>query len=525
MNKSFFYFLIIILITVLAYGLFTNLSNTAFWEDEGETVQLAKTILKYGYPSAFDGRSLFIQEPSHYHATNYSRYGNPLLQFYWAALALKLNYGVADTGALRAPFVIIAFIGVIFSAAVYRQLNFSRFTVFLYLFLIVTSIQFYLYFRQVRHYALQPLLVSGIIVTYLFLHRPRSKLFFILFSVLMYLAHYPGFFGIYAGLTVHLVISLLLKQNYRLRPFIIAGFFVAIFTLPVFIYFHHYEQVPGDGFIANLIAYFYDYNYHAYAKILVFAVIIISLKNYRKLKLFLSQLINRNFQFLNRFWSAENSSISLLATLIIVYSLVLSTGRHNARYVSDMYPLVFLLVAYIWDQMINQLKLKKWRWFSLIGFIWLMSVSHPQLLFQIKSFYQELNSTYLGPIEGIVNTITQSLPGPIDTYKSQRQDLLIATGFEEHALYAYLGSQFLSVRADDELYKYGNRLPDWLIPRLGEEHPEYFQYFLERGNYQKIVTAYCDLRYQQTYLVRTHQFQTVTDCPNTPLTLYKLITN
>lgn len=523
MNKPSFYFFIVILITVLAYGLFTNLGNTAFWEDEGETVQLGKTILKYGYPSAFDGRSLFIQEPGHYHTTNYARYGNPLLQFYWAALALKLNHGIADTGALRAPFVIVAFIGIIFSAIVYRRLNFSRFTVFLYLFLITTSVQFYLYFRQVRHYALQPLLVSGIIITYLFLHRPKAKLFFILFSVLMYLAHYPGFFGIYTGLTIHLIISLILKQTHRLRPFVISGFFVAIFTLPIFIYFHHYEQVPGDSFINNLIAYFYDYNYHSYTKILVFAATIILLKKYRKVKLFFSQLINRNFQLINRFWSAKNSSISLLTTLIIIYTLILSTGRHNARYVSDMYPLVFLLVAYIWDQMINQLKLEKWRWFSLPVFIWLMFLSHPRLLSQIKGFYQELNSIYLGPIEGIVNTITNSPPGPIDAYQSRRPDLLIATGFEEHVLYAYLDSQFLNVRAEDETYKYGNRLPDWLIPRLGEEHPEYFQYFLDRGKYQKIVTDYCDLRYQQTYLVRTHQFKTVTDCPDSPLTLYKLL--
>lgn len=523
MNKPIWNFLTVILIGILAYGLFTNLGNIAFWEDEGETVQLGKTILKYGYPSAFDGRSLFIQEPGHYNTTNYARYGNPLLQFYWAALALRLNNGIADTASIRLPFAIVAFIGIIASIVVYRRLNFSRFTVFLYLFLITTSVQFYLYFRQVRHYALQPLLVSGIIITYLFLNRPKSKPLFILFSVLMYLAHYPGFFGIYAGLAVHLIISLFLKQQYRLRPFITASFFVAIFTLPIFIYFHHYEQIPGDGFISNLIAYFYDYNYHAYAKILAFSTTIIFLKNYRGIKSFLSQLFNRKSQFISRLWFAKNSSLSLLLTLIVIYTLVLSTGRHNARYISDMYPLVFLLAAYIWDQMINQLKLEKWRGFSLIVFVWLMSLFHPQLQSQIKAFYQELNSTYLGPIEGIVNTITNSPPGPINAYKSQRPDLLIAAGFEEHVLYAYLGSQFLNVRADDEIYKYGNRLPDWLIPRLGEEHPEYFQYFLDRGRYQKIVTSYCDLRYQQTYLIRTHKFQTVTDCPDNPLILYKLL--
>lgn len=525
MNKSLFSLLIIILLLDFTYGLFANLGNTAFWEDEGETVQLGKSILKYGYPSAFDGRSLFIQEPGHYHPVNYIRYGNPLLQFYWAAFALWLNNDIADTAAIRLPFAVTAIIGIIASLVCYRRLGFSRFTVFLYLFLVASSVQFYLYFRQARHYALQPLLVTGIIISYLFLHRPRSKLFFILFSVLMYLAHYPGFFGIYAGLTVHLIISILLKQTARLKPFIISGIFVAIFTLPVFIYFHHYEQVPGDGYVSNLIAYFYDYNYHSYTKILALSIAVLMLKNFRSIKPIALQIIKGNLQIVDHFFTVKNSSVSLFATLIVIYTLILSTGRHNARYVSDMYPLVFILVAFAWEKMINQLELKKWRWFSLSVFVWLMSLSHPQLITQIRAFYRELNSTYLGPIEGIVNTITQTSPGPINAFNSQRPDLLIATGFEEHVLYAYLGSQFLNVRADEELYKYGNKLPDWLIPRLGEEHPEYFQYFLDKGKYQKIVTDYCDLRYQQTYLVRTHKFKTVTNCPNTPLTLYKLISN
>ncbi len=515
----------ICLLTIFSFGMLENLGNIAFWEDEGETVQLGKTILKYGFPTAFDGRSLFIQEPGHYHPVNYARYGNPLLQFYLAALALKLNNGIADTYAIRLPFAVIAVIGTVFSVLAYRKLNFSRFAVFLYLFLTTTSIQFYLYFRQARHYALQPLLVTGIIISYLFLNRPKAKLFFILFSVLMYLAHYPGFFGIFAGLGVHLITSLLLRQKTRLKPFIISSFFIAVFTLPIFIYFHHYEQVPGDSFVSNLTAYFYDYNYHSYAKILFLSIFIIFLKNLSKLKKFVSLSLTNKIKTASYYWSFKNSSISLIATLIPIYTLVLSSGRHNARYISDMYPLVFILLAYTWNQMLRQHKMQKLRWLSLIPFVWLMSVSHPKLLPQIKAFYQELNSTYLGPVEGIVNTITGSPPGPINAYQSRRPDLLIATGFEEHSLYAYLDSQFLNVRTDNEIYKYGNRLPDWLIPRLGEEQPEYFKYFLERGKYQKIVTGYCDLRYQQTYLVRTHKFETVTNCPDSPLTLYKLLDN
>ena len=139
----------------------------------------------------------------------------------------------------------------------------------------------------------------------------------------------------------------------------------------------------------------------------------------------------------------------------------------------------------------------------------------------VKSFKEELNSTYIGPIDGIVNTITGAPYGRINPYVSLRPDLLIATNVESEALYAYLGSQFLD-RDSFGVYKYGTRKPDWIIPRHYQGQIHIYDDLIKSGDYEKINTNYCDTEFQQFYLVKTHNFKTVTNCPDQKLTLYKL---
>ena len=88
MNNIYF-FLGLISISFFSIGIFKNLGNIAYWEDEGETVQLGKAILKFGYPKVFDGKS-FILLDENYRADNFSRLTSPFLQFYWAATGIWL---------------------------------------------------------------------------------------------------------------------------------------------------------------------------------------------------------------------------------------------------------------------------------------------------------------------------------------------------------------------------------------------------------------------------------------------------
>jgi len=520
-------FLTIFLLITFSVGLFKNLGNIAFWGDEGETVQLGKSILQFGYPSVFDGRSTFIFVAERFNKNNYIVYNSPLLQHYIAALALKFNNSIADTNVIRFPFAVIALLGILTSIVLLFKQKISSFTIVLYSFMISTSVQLYLYYREARHYALHLPLALFFIYSYFYLNKRLAQFSFIVFGFLLYNAFYPSFFAIYLILTIHLFIRIYFyKQKHIIVPFLACSLILGALLLPIFIYFHQMsilydEQGQGPVFFQSMFAYFYDLNYHAYLKILYISLSIIVLIRLIKFKF-------KHLRFLSfrKIPTSHWLFLSLLLILMPIYPAVISLGRHNPRYISLLFPFGFFLGAYFWDYLLSIFgKSGKYKVFvqllSIPLFLFLIYLSHPDFFSQIKSFKEELNSTYIGPIDGIVNTITGAPYGRINPYVSLRPDLLIATNVESEALYAYLGSQFLD-RDSFGVYKYGTRKPDWIIPRHYQGQIHIYDDLIKSGDYEKINTNYCDTEFQQFYLVKTHNFKTVTNCPDQKLTLYKL---
>lgn len=131
--------LTVAMLTIFSVGMLTNLGNIAFGEDEGETVQYGRSVLKYGYPSVFDGRS-FILLDENYHPKNYLRYTSPYLQFYVAALGLWLSEQAGNTFLIRLPFALSAIAGVWGSWFLFRKLKYSPFVLFLYSAFLATSV-------------------------------------------------------------------------------------------------------------------------------------------------------------------------------------------------------------------------------------------------------------------------------------------------------------------------------------------------------------------------------------------------
>lgn len=522
-----YWLLTIILVVVFGIGLFKNLGNTAFWGDEGETVQLGKSILQFGYPSIFDGRSTFIFVPERFNKSNYLVYNSPILQHYLAALALKLNNGIADTFVVRFPFALIGLLGIIGSIILLLKQKIPPFVIFLYSFMVVTSIQLYLYYRESRHYALHLTLFLGFTYSYFYLNKRVAQFSFIVFGFLLYNAFYPGFFAIYLSLALYLLIrKFFLKQKILLMPFFACTFILGLLLLPIVIYTKQLsmvfeEQGQGPALYFNMIGYLYDLNYLAYLKILficLFFALIFKIMEYRKIRLSLLSVrkLPRNHVLFFGF----------LFVLIPIYTFIISLGRHNARYISLLFPIIFFLTAYFWDYTLSFIgKTKKTRFILQIAsipiLIYLMAVSHPGLFTQIKLFNYELNSTFVGPVDGIVNTIAAAPYGRANPYISMKPDLLIATNVESEALYAYLGSQFLDLDSFG-IYKYGTRKPDWIIPRHYEGQIHVYDDLINTANYEKILTNYCDTEFQQIYSVKTHYYETVTYCPERPLVLYKL---
>lgn len=507
--------LTIIFLAIFTIGMLKNLGNIAFWQDEGETMQYARTILKYGYPSVFDGRSFILLDTgdTQYDPTYYFKYWTPYLQSYIAAIPLLINHGIADTFLIRLPFALFAIVGAWGSWMAFRRLGYPKFALFLYSALLASSVQLYLYWRQARHYALQFPLALGLLYSYLNLGKRKWNVLFIIFGFLFYHAYYPGFIGFYIAITIHIIIRKFVDKTHHLKPFLVCTTILLLIHVPTYFFLHHYAQRPSDNPIAAFKAYIIDLNYFAYLKITALSslILVFSLLKEKKpihfKKLFIE--VFRSYHY----------SFSLFILVIAILPLISSLGLRNPRYISVVFPFAFLVAGVVWEKTINKKQL-----LSLPLFLVLVMISHPGFLSQIKQFYGELNSTYVGPVTGIVNTISGVTDKrSIDANRAFQPDLLIATNFENAALYGYMNNQLVSYFGPTNQYKYGSRLPDWVIIRKNWGQEEYLQGFLDQGSYEKIETDYCDLPYENVYLVRTHHFQTVTDCPDGKLTLHRKI--
>ena len=520
MNNIYF-FLGLISISFFSIGIFKNLGNIAYWEDEGETVQLGKAILKFGYPKVFDGKS-FILLDENYRADNFSRLTSPFLQFYWAATGIWLAGTSANTFLVRLPFAMTAVLGIWLSWILFNKLKFSRFAIFLYSLFITTSIQLYLYWRQARHYAIQFPLALGLLYSYLNLGKRKWNILFLVFGFLFYHAYYPGFAGFYLGILIHALIRKYFNRSYLLKPLIINTIILIFLHLPAALYLRHYGQLPNNGYLKTLAAYLMDLNYFGYLKIVIISVFLLVVLKRPGLASARPGLI--------KFFRAYRYSLSLFSMVIASHLLLASFGAHNQRYISVLIPYLFLLVAVSWETLITalsrlaKLNVRLLQILSLPFLFFLVSYSHPKFIPELQAFVKELRGNYYGPIEGIVNTIS-GVKGlkRISPGLPKQPDALIATNFEDGSIYSYLDSQFLNSLAPTDRYKFGNRLPDWVIIRNHWGQEEYLNSFLQKGNYEKIETEYCDLPYENVYLVRTHNFQTVTDCPDGYLTLYRLV--
>ena len=143
---------IMIILALGAFLLLFGLDNRPFWQDEAETACLAKNVLKYGVPRAYDGVNIISQEPGHEYDRNFLWRWSPWLQIYVAAAAFRL--GGLTTFAGRLPF---ALMGLACIFLVYRLVrhNFGDRTWALWAAALLTcSVPFLLYARQCRYYSL-----------------------------------------------------------------------------------------------------------------------------------------------------------------------------------------------------------------------------------------------------------------------------------------------------------------------------------------------------------------------------------
>ena len=150
------HFPIILILALGAFLLLFHLDDRPFWQDEAETACLAKNVLKYGLPRAYDGVNIVSQEQGHEYDENFLWRWSPWMQIYVAAAAFRL--GGLTTYAGRLPFALMGLACIFLVYQLVRR-NFDDRTWALWAAALLTcSVIFLLFARQCRYYSLGALL-------------------------------------------------------------------------------------------------------------------------------------------------------------------------------------------------------------------------------------------------------------------------------------------------------------------------------------------------------------------------------
>jgi hypothetical protein len=145
-------FWLIIILALGAFFLLYHLDQRPFWQDEAETAGLARNVLKYGVPRAYDGVNIISQEHGREYDHNYLWRWSPWLQIYVAAAAFRL--GGLNTYVGRLPFALLGLLCIFLTyQLVNRHLHHRPWALWAAA-LVAFSVPFLLFARQCRYYSL-----------------------------------------------------------------------------------------------------------------------------------------------------------------------------------------------------------------------------------------------------------------------------------------------------------------------------------------------------------------------------------
>jgi 4-amino-4-deoxy-L-arabinose transferase-like glycosyltransferase len=130
--------------------LFWALDGRSLWQDEAETALLAKHILRFGLPIAYDGTNVVSQEAGQEFGPDFLWRWSPWVQFYIAAASINLLG--PTTLAARLPFALLGFLTIPLLYILSHRLFGSRRVARLSALFLTLSVPFLLHARQARWY-------------------------------------------------------------------------------------------------------------------------------------------------------------------------------------------------------------------------------------------------------------------------------------------------------------------------------------------------------------------------------------
>jgi len=218
------------LIAVIAAGLiFTNLGSDYLWADEGDTAVLASNILKFGVPKAWDGVTFMDSDFGARENEQLVMVSSPWVQYYVTAASF-LVFG-QNTFAARFPFALAGWMSILLGYFIVWQITVNRWAAFFAAVLLSLSVQFLLYSRQSRYYALSMLVTCLLIWTFFQMKSFRESVLFAVLAILLFHIHPIGIVPV----GVLAILTLLHRPFAAQRPWLwLALPGIVAFTIPWF---------------------------------------------------------------------------------------------------------------------------------------------------------------------------------------------------------------------------------------------------------------------------------------------------
>lgn len=141
-----------VVLVVAAALIFANMGDRYLWDDEAETALLARNVLRFGVPMAWDGRDLISQECGSDYSDNYLWRQTPWLPVYVTAASFALLG--EGTWTARLPFALVGLATVASLYLLAVRVFADRGLGYLAVVAMVLTVPFLLHVRQARYYAL-----------------------------------------------------------------------------------------------------------------------------------------------------------------------------------------------------------------------------------------------------------------------------------------------------------------------------------------------------------------------------------
>lgn len=477
---------------VAAILLFVNLDNQYLWQDEAETAVLAKRVLEFGYPRAYDGKNLINPTIRTGLSADYGWRYHPWGQFYIAAASFKL-FGT-NTFTARLPFAVLGLINILLIYLLARRMTGNYLVANLAAFLTAFSVPYILLMRQCRYYAPAVFLVLIALLFYLRFLKKGRMLDLAVFSgalaALGYTVH-GMFVPVFCAIGLHYLIFSFNKKT--VFPVIFAGIIVAMTVLPWFLYSNSAKHVVltlekiGDNLEFDLRM----INKYIFPAVFFAAVYAIR------------AIWRRNFTL--KIAPEEKQSLLLIGMVVLASLAAFSVAEErNFRYLVYFIPLFAVVQGMV------LLRLERFNKALLAGFLaisvgtGIFNMGYPNWFF--PKYLYEITHDYDGPTEGIVKFLKEHARAG-DTVK---------------IIYGDLPLMFYTDLKVDNSWVYDDaHMPEFIVFRHGWHElldNTYYTKVKNSGNYKEHILDYPDIKWDNrpddlTY----HRFRTDKEAPRVVL--------